>query len=70
MRAVDIAVQRGKLIVERIADEALGRKVIALVRLHMVEHLVQTRKAFKRAGVQMNGGLDVGKARQPVRGIL
>ena len=44
--AVDVGVQRGKLVVEGIADETLGRQVVALVRLDLVNHPVDAGIAF------------------------
>ena len=58
MRAVDIGVQRGELVVERVADEALGRQVIALVGLHFVDHPVHAGIAFERRGMQYQAAAD------------
>ncbi len=47
MRPVDIGVQRRELVVERVADEALRRQVVALIRPHVVDHLVDAGVTFK-----------------------
>ncbi len=47
MRAVDVGIQSGELIVKRVADETLGGQVIAFLRLGASDHLVQTGIAFQ-----------------------
>ena len=47
VRAVDVGVERRELVVKRVADEALGGQVIALIRLYLCDHLVNTGIAFE-----------------------
>ena len=68
--AVDIGIQSGKFIVKRIADETLGRQVIALVRLYRGHYLVNTGVTLERGGVQLYLRPDSLEARQPVLGIF
>jgi len=58
MGAVDVDVQSGEFVVERVADEALGRQVVALVRLHLVDHPVDAGEALERCGVELQAGKD------------
>ena len=50
MGAVDVGVQGGELVVEGVADEALGRQVVALVGLHLVDHPVDAGIALLAKG--------------------
>jgi hypothetical protein len=68
--AVDIDVQSGEFVVERIADETLGRQVVALVRLHLVDHPVDAGKALEGGGVELQAGEDGAQAGKAVVGIL
>ena len=70
MRTVDIAVQGGELVVERVTDEALCREMITLVGLHPAHNLMQARKALERTGVQHDLVPDGRKAQQSVLVIL
>ena len=47
MRAVDVRVERGELVLERVAHKALSCEVIDLLRLNGGEHLEQARIAFE-----------------------
>lgn len=47
VRAVDIGVQRGELIIERIRNEALRGEMITFVRAHFVEHLIHTGETLE-----------------------
>src|SRR5947209_3038805 len=70
MRAIDIRVQGGKLVVERVADEALGRQMVTLVRLDTADDLVQTGKALEGAGMQNQPVAYVRNPAQPVTRIF
>src|ERR1022692_2810888 len=65
--AVDVCVERRKLVVERIAYEALRREVIAFVRHHLSNQLIDTGEAFERRGMQ---GDTVPHGAQPVQPVL
>ena len=69
MRAVDVGVERGELVVERVADETLRRQVIALVGLDLGDHLVDAGVALERSGVQGDSGRER-HAGEPVLGVL
>ena len=47
MRAVDVGIQRRKFIVKRIAYEALGSQVVALVGHDLGNCLIDTGKALQ-----------------------
>ena len=70
MGAVDIGVERGEFVVERIAHKALSRQVIALVGLDVVDHPVDAGVAFEGGGVQFQAVANVLDAGKPVFGIL
>ena len=51
MRTVDIAVQRGKLVVERVTDETLCREMITFVGLHPAHNLMHGAKKLGLASL-------------------
>src|SRR5271165_1013309 len=58
---VDVGVQSGEFIVERVADKTLSGQMVALVRLNGPKNLINARKAFQRGSMQMepaNHGLE------------
>jgi hypothetical protein len=52
MSPVDIGSDRREFIIERIADEALGRQVVTFVGVHLLNHLNQVCIVFQPTGVQ------------------
>ena len=54
MSPVDVGIQRGKLVVERIADETLRRQVIALVRSDRPRSRGGSRRSFPAMPMKMN----------------
>ena len=70
MGAVDVGVQGGELVVERIADKALGRQVVALVGPDLVDHLVDAGIAFERCGMQLHGAHRFQAVRKPILRVL
>ena len=66
MRPVDVTVQRGELVVERVTHEALRRQMITLIGLHPAHNLMQARKALQRSGVQHDPVPDSGDPLQTV----
>jgi hypothetical protein len=70
MGPVDVGMECGELVIERIADETLGCEVIAFFGLTLVEYLVHARKAFQRSGVEMNSIPDMHDPVEPVPGIF
>ena len=59
MGAVDVGVERRKLVFEGIADETLGRQMIALVRLDLLEDLEDAGVALQRGGMDLDVVQDV-----------
>src|ERR1019366_354400 len=59
-----------EFIVERVADETLGRQVVALVRLRLCDHPVDAGEAFERCGVKLQTGEDSAQAGKAVVRIL
>ena len=68
--AVDVGVERGEFVVERIADEALRGQVVALVGLHLSHRLMDAGVALERGGMQLDARSDGMNTRQPVLGVL
>ena len=68
--AVDICVESRKLVVERVADEALRRQVITFVGGHFGDQLIDTGEAFERRGVQTNPFAHGVQTHQPVFRVL
>jgi hypothetical protein len=68
--AVDVGVQRGEFVVERVADETLRRQVIAFVRRHLGHQLVDAGEAFERCGMQHDPVAHRAQPDQPVLRIL
>jgi hypothetical protein len=58
MGAVDIGVEGGEFVVERVADKTLRGQVIAFVRLDFSDHLVDAGIAFEGGRVQCDAGPD------------
>src|SRR5215475_5619130 len=59
MRAIDVGVQRGELVVEGVADETLRRQVVALVGLDLVDYAVDAGIAFERCRMKFELRPDV-----------
>jgi hypothetical protein len=70
MRAVDVRVEGGKLVVERVADEALGGKMVALVWLDILHHAVEAGVAFEGSGVEYQAVPDLPNAGEPMVGVF
>lgn len=64
MRAVDIGVERGKLIFETVAHKALRGQVIALIRQNVAHDLEQRRIALEGGRMQLYIVLQVADATQ------
>src|SRR5690242_2424874 len=54
VRAVDICIHRGELVVERVTHETLCGKMIAFIRLNLAHNLIQAGVTLERTGVQSN----------------
>src|SRR4051794_5024006 len=54
VRPVDIGLQSREFVVERVADEALGRKVVALIGQHVLYNPIEACVAFQRRRMQGN----------------
>ena len=70
MRAVDVGVQRRELVVERVADEALRREMVAFVGCHLGDHLIYACEALERSGMQRHLAANGVQAHQPMLRIL
>src|SRR6266850_3945054 len=70
VRSIDVRVDGRKLVLDGIADEALGGQVVDLIRLHSSHDLVETRVALQRGGMQLDSFEDVSNAPEPVLRIL
>lgn len=70
MGAVDIGVQRGKFVIERITNETLRRQVIAFFRLNCPENLIDARETLQRRGMQVQSRKHRFDSAQPSRRIF
>ena len=70
MGAVNVGVERGELIVEGVAYEALRRQVIAFVRHDLGNQLIDAGEAFERCGMQSDPVPHRAQPEQPVLRIL
>src|SRR2546425_350653 len=70
MRAVDVRIERGELVLERIGDEALGGQMVAFMGLDRLEHPVDAREALQGRGMQVEAVLQVQNAPEPVLRIF
>ena len=71
MRAVDVGVERGELVLERVADEALSGEVVDLVWGWTArQHLEQAGIAFERGRVERDLVEEVLDAPEAVLGIF
>lgn len=52
--SIDVRVQRGELVLKRIADETLGGEMVALLRLDGTNHPVQAGKTLQRSGMKFD----------------
>jgi hypothetical protein len=70
VRSVDVDVQRGEFVIERIAYKALRRQVVTLVRFHLIYDTMDTRIAFQGSGVKIDPVTNSNQPRKPVLRVL
>ena len=68
--AIDIDVEGGELVVEGVAYKALSRKVIAFLRLHVLDHPVEAGVAFQGGGMQHQAVADVAETGEAMVRVL
>src|SRR5712692_10526770 len=66
VRAVDVGVERRKLVLERVDDKTLCGQVIAFLWMHRVEHAIDARKTLERRRVTAQAIFDGKNAPEPM----